>query len=239
MPQTSGRRVGYLVETPYAYPELTVRENLEVVRRLRRVADPRAVGRMIEQLSLSAYADRRAGTLSLGNAQRLGLAKALLHGPMVLLLDEPANGLDPAGVVEVRQLLRELADEHGVTVFLSSHILSEVARMATRIGILHEGRLLEEFDAAELERRRRHWLTVDVRDREAARAVLLAHGFAVGTAEDGVLQLAEERATAEPDAVARLLVGAGVAPTRLHVEHEDLEGYFLRLVGTEREEEKP
>ena len=103
-------------------------------------------------LRLTPYADRRAGTLSLGNAQRLGLAKALLHDPALLLLDEPANGLDPAGVVEIRELLRELAHERGVTIFLSSHLLSEVARIATRFGVIHQGRLLEELSAAEMER---------------------------------------------------------------------------------------
>src|SRR5215468_2032232 len=135
-------QVGYLVETPHAYPELTVRENLEVFRRLRGLRDEHVVERIIERLALTAYADRRAGTLSLGNAQRLGLAKALLHDPALLLLDEPANGLDPAGVVEVRDLLRSLTREKGVTVFMSSHILGEVSRLAGRVGIIHEGRLL-------------------------------------------------------------------------------------------------
>src|SRR5512142_57826 len=103
--------VGYLVETPHAYPELTLRENLEAARRLHPGVPPAAVGRWIERLGLAEYADRRAGTLSLGNAQRLGLAKALLHEPRLLLLDEPANGLDPAGIVEIRGLLLELARE--------------------------------------------------------------------------------------------------------------------------------
>ena len=109
--------MGYLVETPHAYPELTVRENLEVFRRLRGLPDAKAVERIIERLALTPYADQRAGTLSLGNAQRLGLAKALLHDPAILILDEPANGLDPAGVVEIRELLRDLAHERGVTIF--------------------------------------------------------------------------------------------------------------------------
>lgn len=226
-------RVGYLVETPHAYPELTVRENLEVFRRLRRVADRHAVERSIERLGLTPYADRPARTLSLGNAQRLGLAKALLHEPEVLILDEPANGLDPAGMVEVRQLLLSLTREHGVTVFMSSHVLSEVARLATRIGILHQGRLLQELDARELERRRQRWLVVDARDRRAACAILVGARFAVEAAEGGAIKLIDERAVARPDHVARLLVEAGVPPTHLSVEQEDLETYFLRLVGAE------
>ena len=105
--------VGYLVETPHSYQELTVYENLEVARRLHPGTAPKAVGHIIERMGLAAYADRRAGTLSQGNAQRLGLAKALLHAPRLLLLDEPANGLDPAGIVEIRELLLELTREQG------------------------------------------------------------------------------------------------------------------------------
>ncbi len=107
-----------------------------------------------------AYADRRTGNLSQGNAQRLGLAKALLHNPKLLLLDEPANGLDPAGIVEIRELLLELTREQGVTVFMSSHILAEVSRLAQRIGIIHKGHLLQELNIDELERNRRRRLVV-------------------------------------------------------------------------------
>jgi len=96
------QRVGYMVETPHAYPDLTVRENLEISRRLRQLKNADSVEKIVEQMGLAPYANRRAGILSLGNAQRLGLAKALIHHPDLLLLDEPANGLDPAGIVEVR-----------------------------------------------------------------------------------------------------------------------------------------
>ena len=108
----------------------------------------------IELLGLGAYADRRARTLSLGNAQRLGLAKALLARPRLLMLDEPVNGLDPAGVVEVRDLLERLAAD-GVAVLMSSHLLSEVARVATRLGVIHQGRLIEELSAEALDARAR------------------------------------------------------------------------------------
>ncbi len=224
--------VGYLVETPYAYPELTVRENLELVRRLRSLDDPFAVGRVVERLDLVAYASQRAGTLSLGNAQRLGLAKALLHEPRLLVLDEPANALDPAGVVEVREMLRHLARDLGVTVFMSSHVLGEVDRLATRMGVIRQGRLVEEVDTRELDRRRRRWLSVDARDRRAAGAVLAAAGHTVEAAGDSSLVVRGARATSRPEDVVCLLVQAGTPPTRLAVDEEDLEAYFLRLAGT-------
>jgi len=226
------RRVGHLVETPVAYPELTVRENLEVARRMYGVADTGATMRAIERFGLAAYADRQARTLSMGNLQRLGLARALLHEPELVVLDEPANGLDPAGVVEVRELLRTLARDQGVTVFMSSHILAEVDRLATRIGIIHKGRLIEELDMGEFERRRTRRLVVDARDRSAARRALEAARYEVTRmGDDGAFVLAEPRAVEAPDEVARVLVAAETPPIRLAVEHEDLEQHFLRLTG--------
>lgn len=223
--------VGHLVETPHAYPELTVRENLEVMRRLRPGTERQAVAGIIERLRLSPYADRRAGTLSLGNAQRLGLAKALLHHPQLLILDEPANGLDPAGIVEIRTLLIELAREQGVTIFMSSHILGEVSRLAHRIGIIHQGCLLQELDAAELERNRRRQLMVRTRDCKAAQIVLTAAGFSAELMPNNIIKVTDNIALERPDDVATQLVKAGHAPTMLNTEQEDLEHYFLRLIG--------
>jgi ABC-2 type transport system ATP-binding protein len=224
-------RVGYLVEIPHAYPELTVYENLEVSRRLHPGTAPEAVGRMIERLGLIAYASRRAGTLSQGNAQRLGLAKALLHNPRLLLLDEPANGLDPAGIVEIRALLIELTREQGVTVFMASHILAEVSRLAQRIGIIHEGRLLQELDVDQLELNRLRRLLLRVKDSEAARRVLIAAGQPAEILQDGTLELKNKSSVEHPDEINSLLVQAGVPPAQLMVEEEELEQYFLRLVG--------
>jgi ABC-2 type transport system ATP-binding protein len=223
--------VGYLVEIPYAYPELTVRENLEVARRLHPGVPPRAVSQVIEQLSLAVYADRRAGNLSQGNAQRLGIAKALLHNPSLLFLDEPANGLDPAGIVEIRALLLELTRARGVTVFMASHILAEVSRLARRIGIIHEGRLLQELEVDELERNRRRRLLLRARDSQAARQALTTAGHLAEILPDGSLQLDDPAAIDHPDDIAGLLVNSGSPPTHLVVEEEDLEQYFLRLVG--------
>jgi ABC-2 type transport system ATP-binding protein len=187
------------------------------------------VDQVITGLALTRYADRRAGTLSLGNAQRLGLAKALIHRPALLILDEPVNGLDPAGVAEIRGLLASLAREHGVTILLSSHILTEVARLATRIGVIHAGRLIQQFDTADLTSRARPRLRVATRDDAAAVTALRAIGFGAVRDANGLL-LDEDRAVHRPDDVATLLVNVGVPPTRLAVEQDDLETYFLRLV---------
>ncbi|HQY99055.1 MAG TPA: ABC transporter ATP-binding protein [Propionicimonas sp.] len=167
------RRVGFLVESASAYPNLTVTENLDLQRRL--TGAPRtAVADTIARLGLEPYADRRAGRLSLGNAQRLSLARALVHSPDLLILDEPANGLDPAGIVEVRELLRSLSREHGVTVFMSSHILAEVAHLADRIGIVHDGRLIEEASRDVLARRARDYLADAFTEQQREEAQLSA-----------------------------------------------------------------
>jgi ABC-2 type transport system ATP-binding protein len=224
------RRVGHLVERPTAYPELTTRENLEVARRLQGISDPGVTFRVIERLDLASYADRKASGLSTGNLQRLGLARALLHEPELLILDEPANGLDPAGVVEIRELLASLARENGVTIFMSSHILTEVDRLATRIGIIHQGHLLEELDAEKMEALRSRRLLVKARQPEAAQNALTPAGFKVHAGE-GALILDEARAVDAPEEVATILVNAGTPPFKLVVEQEDLEDYFLRLTG--------
>jgi ABC-2 type transport system ATP-binding protein len=223
--------VGYLVEMPHSYPELTVYENLEVARRLHPGTPREVVGRIIERMGLAPYADRRAGNLSQGNAQRLGLAKALLHGPKLLFLDEPANGLDPAGIVEIRELLLELTREQGVTVFMSSHILAEVSRLARRIGIIHNGHLLQELDIDELERNRRRRLLLRARDVELAHRALLAAGQPAEILPDGTIELKNASSVERPDDINCLLVKAGTPPTQLMVEEEELEPYFLRLVG--------
>ena len=223
--------VGYLVETADAYPELSVRENLEAMRRLRPGIKPSAVDHIIERLGLAKYADRRAGALSHGNAQRLGLAKALMHNPELLILDEPANGLDPAGIVEIRNLLVELAREQGVTVFMSSHILGEVSRLANRIGIIHQGRLLQELNVDELERNRQRRLLVRTRDCQTAHAVLVSAGYSTELLPNDLIEVKDDIALERPDEIATRLVNAGHAPTMLNTEQEDIEHYFLRLVG--------
>jgi ABC-2 type transport system ATP-binding protein len=228
-------KVGYMVEDPHAYPELTVFENLEVARRLHPGTPPGAVKQIIDRLGLGDYANRRTGTLSHGNAQRLGLAKALIHNPRLLILDEPANGLDPAGIVEIRRLLLELTEQQGGTVFMSSHILAEVSRLAGRIGIIHKGHLLQEMSADELERNRKRRLLIEGRDIDAALRTLITNGEPAEILQGGIVELKDAYAIEHPDEINRMLVNAGVPPTRLLVEEEELEKYFLRLVGMHEE----
>ncbi len=224
------KQVGHLVESPSAYPELSVNENLEIARRLHGITDRSVTSRVIQQLGIAPYANRKAGQLSSGNLQRLGLARALLHEPELLILDEPANGLDPAGVVEIRGLLKSLAGEKGMTVFMSSHILSEVDRLATRIGIIHEGCLIEELDAKKLEELRTKKLEIKVRDLESARIALKTAGYNPALNGDALI-LSERRAIEKPEQVAAILVNAGTPPFHLAVEQEKLEDHFLRLTG--------
>jgi ABC-2 type transport system ATP-binding protein len=223
-------KVGHLVESPSAYPELTVRENLEIARRLQRISDSGATARVIERLGIVSYADRKAGTLSTGNLQRLGLARALLHGPELLILDEPANGLDPAGVVEIRELLEMLAREKGVTIFMSSHILTEVDRLATRIGIIHKGILIEELDANTLEKLRSKRLEIKARNLEAAQVCLQSAGYQY-LLSDGMILIGDQRAIEHPEDIAKIMTNAGTPPTRLAVEQQNLEDHFLQLTG--------
>ncbi len=222
--------VGHSVEAPAAYPELTVKENLEIARRLQGIDDKKATTRVIEQLGLIPYANRRAGQLSTGNFQRLALARALLHNPKLLILDEPASGLDPAGVVEIRELLKNLVQENELTVFMSSHILTEVKRLATRIGIIHQGRLINELDANELEELQTQRLEIKTRDLNQAKKVLTEAGFPPEIKADCLI-VSEKDAIEKPENIATLLVNAQVPPSQLVVTQENLEEYFLRLTG--------
>ncbi len=229
-------QVGQLVESAVAYPDLTVLENLRISARLQGITGLKEVRRTIEQLGLGDSSDRKAGQLSLGNLQRLGLARSLFHSPRVLILDEPVNGLDPAGVAEIRALLASLRRDQGVSILMSSHNLPEVDRLASRIGIIHKGKLIEELDGESMERLRARRLEVKVRDRKAGASVLREAGYQVQDDPEGDrLRLYEPRALEVPDGIARLLVQAGHPPLHLSVEQEALEEHFLRLTGGQGE----
>jgi len=228
--------IGYLVEVPNSYPDLTVRENLEIIRRMRLVNDKNAVNSILEQMKLSPYANRLAKNLSLGNSQRLGLAKALIHHPKILILDEPANGLDPAGIYEIRELLTDLSRNHGTTIFISSHILGEISRFATRIGIIHDGHLIQEINTPQLEELCQKRLLINTLNNARALVVLNENGIPAVLTSDHRIEILHEASINHPENIATLLVSRQLPPSLLNVIEEDLESYFLRAIGIKHEQ---
>jgi len=223
--------VGYLVETPYSYPNLTVKENLEVCYQLRGLKDKKQIDKIISVLQLGQYENKKAKFLSLGNSQRLGLAKALIHNPRLLILDEPINGLDPAGIVEIRAFLKDLVKNNNTTIFLSSHILSEISKVATRIGIVHNGKLIKEINTNDLEHQIIKKLCVNTSDNQKALQVLNSNDFTAAINGSGLIESVANKAITEPEAISALLVNSGFPPKMLNVIEEDLETYFLRMIG--------
>jgi ABC-type multidrug transport system ATPase subunit len=225
--QSLMRRVGALVETPSLYPHLTGRENLEVTRRLLG-AGRELIDRALGIVKLTDDAHRRVREYSLGMRQRLGLALALLNKPQLLILDEPANGLDPAGIHEMRALIRLLPAEFGITVFLSSHLLSEVEQVAGHIGIIHQGRLLFQGTLADLQAERQEHLTIGVKQPDQALRCLTNAGWSAHKRDDGWLTVA----ATTPDAAAQinsLLVSQSLEVFHIALTQASLEDIFLSL----------
>ena len=226
--------VGALIEVPSFYPYLSGRENL---RALAATGAPTPAGRieaLLELVGLRERAGDRVSGYSLGMKQRLGIAAALLSDPRLLLLDEPANGLDPAGIVEVRNLLRTLADERGVTVFMSSHILGEVEQLADIVGIIAAGRLVREGPIRELLHSEGQ-VRVRVAPDEIGRSTFTLQGLAgadavSGPTDGGWLTVRVETSRAAD--VNRALAAAGIYASGLETG-SDLESLFLELTGGE------
>ncbi|WP_202711048.1 ABC transporter ATP-binding protein [Sporosalibacterium faouarense] len=226
-------KVGYLEEATF-YPDLTTIENLDIARRMQKVSDKESINQVINKLGLEPYKNKKAKHLSLGNKQRLGLAKAIIHNPEILILDEPINGLDPAGVAEIRNMLYDLAKNNDVTIFISSHLLEELSKVATRIGIIHNGCLIKEIEMDNLEQSLQKSLVIDGHDTNAIKTVLKDHSYEFEETKDGPLKLSDNRAVESPEQLAELLVTSNQPPTLLRVITEDLEGYFLRTIGKVR-----
>ena len=223
-------RVGALVESPVLYDHLSGRDNLELTRRLLGLPRPRT-DRALEIVGLAADAGRRVAGYSLGMRQRLGLALAMIGEPELLILDEPANGLDPAGIREMRELIRRLPTDHGTTVFLSSHLLSEVEQVASRVAVIDRGRLRFEGTLEALHRQRRPRLVVGVdRPREAS-GRLAAQGWTVTLHGDGRLRVEGSGSETAAELCAKL-VADGLRVHHLAEERPTLEAAFFELTRT-------
>ena len=225
--------VGYLVESPHAYGDLTVQENLSIYFYYRKLKDKRQIDSIVNDLSLDKYRDVKAKYLSLGNTQRLGLAKALMHRPKVLILDEPINGLDPSGIVEIRELLKKLAAE-GTTIFLSSHILEEISKQATRIGIIHEGKLIKEIETKALDSERKKVLVLDSTNNEGCLKLLASKGIKASLNSGGSIEIESLEPIMSPEIISSCLFESGIGLKQLFLVREDLEAYFLRVIKNEK-----
>jgi ABC-2 type transport system ATP-binding protein len=218
-------KIGSIVEAPAAFPTMSGRTNLELAAAIDGIG-PRAVATVLDRVGLGERADDRVGAYSLGMRQRLGIAAALLKDPALIILDEPANGLDPAGIVEVRELLRSLARD-GRTVFVSSHLLSEVRQTCDRVAILARGRSVAAGPVAEvLSASHAERLVVRVDDPERAVEVLCEAGIDAAT-RDGTIHVA--LGAAQAPRVTRALAERGIYLSELRPQEADLERVFLEL----------
>ena len=184
------RCIGCIVENPDLYRFMTGRENLEHFARMLRV-NHHEIARVAELVNLSHRLEQRVGTYSLGMRQRLGIAQAMLGSPRVLILDEPANGLDPAGIREIRELLRRLASESGLAVFISSHLLAEVELTCDRVAIIHKGKILRSGTVGELISTQR-MMELRVGDAERTMAILRDRGIEASLAGDLVMATVDD-----------------------------------------------
>lgn len=222
-------KTGSLVETPSLYPHLTGYENLEVLQRLLNV-DKSHIRRVLAIVKLDKDARRPVKQYSLGMKQRLALASALLGEPRLLILDEPTNGLDPAGILEMRRLLQQMPEEHGITVFLSSHLLSEVEQIATHIGILNAGSMIFQGPLKELQSRRHEHLYLETDNPRAAMSLLAQRNWPCQP--DGTALKVEIRKREDAADINRLMVQNNISVFQLSLIQSSLEDIFLTLTNS-------
>lgn len=222
-------RIGSLLEYPCLYKNCSARENLRRFAMLTQTK-PADIDLILRLVGLSDTGDKPSGNFSLGMKQRLGIGIALLGNPEFLILDEPINGLDPAGIKEIRDIIQLLNNEMGVTFLISSHLLDELAKIVTTYGIINEGKLVEQITAAELAERCRHQMRITVSDTEKTVAILSTMTDPASiTAEDGTVCLYSliDR-SAEVNAA---LVRGGVDVSELVIQSDRLEEYFIERLG--------
>ena len=222
------KQVGSLIESPSYYGHLTGEENLKVIQTLRGVPE-KDVYEVLEIVRLEGQRNKKAAHYSLGMKQRLGLAAALLGFPRLLILDEPTNGLDPAGIQEMRELICSLPARFGMTVLVSSHLLSEIDQMADHVGIIREGELVFQDTLEALHQHSRHNLALRTGDNEGALKLLHQSRVPCAQEEDYILLPRLD----DPDAakLIRYLIGHGVDVLRLEERQKSLEDIFLKLTG--------
>ncbi len=226
-------RIGSLIESPGFYPNLTATENLKIFADLRGLKDSKYIKGALELVNLP-YRDKKLfSQYSLGMKQRLAIALAIMHNPELLILDEPINGLDPIGIAEVRSFIKELCDERGKTILISSHILSEISLLADDVGIIDHGKLLEEESLEELEAKNTKFIHFLVSDaRQAAQIIHTEFNNKNMQVVDGN-NLYLYDTTLPTDVINRLLFERGINIYQVHLCEDTLEDYFKKITGGE------
>jgi len=229
--QKQRSRIGCMVETPALYKNMTAEQNLEAQRIQRGIPDRECIGETLKLVGLSDTGKKTVRHFSLGMRQRLGIAMALLSDPEFLILDEPINGLDPSGIVEIRELMKRLNQEKGITILVSSHILSELYQTATRYILLHKGRVLEELTQSELDEKCKRHIAIRTNDTAKTATALEStlHTANFQVMPDGTVRLYDHLDNMED--VARVLSQAGLLVTGLSLAGDSLEDYFLNKIG--------
>lgn len=224
------RRIGTLIEHPALFPHLSARENLEIVRLQRGIPGKDCIDQVLKRVGLQDVGRKRIKNFSLGMKQRLGIAIALLNDPELLLLDEPINGLDPMGVIEIRELLKTLNEQYGVTILVSSHILSEVHQLATHYGIIHHGQLVKQLSATQLDEKCREYLLIKVKEPEIAVTLMEKEleTVAYEVLTDGFIKL--YRYIDKPALVVKTLTRHGLDVEQITPQKDTLESYFKRVI---------
>ena len=230
------KRIGAIIENPALFLNMTAEQNLEVHRLQKGIPGKQCIADTLKLVELENTGNKKVKNFSLGMKQRLGLATALLGDPEFLILDEPTNGLDPIGIVELRELIQKLNREKGLTVLISSHILSELYQLATTYGIIHEGRLIEELTLRELDDKCRQHFKIKVDDTEKGVTIfeekLNTTDFEVNP--DGSISLYNH--LDDVRTVSSALTKGGLIIEHLSQNGDSLESYFSKLVGGDSHE---
>ncbi|MFI8496735.1 ATP-binding cassette domain-containing protein [Peribacillus butanolivorans] len=227
--QQARRRMGQSIETPALYPELTAVENLRIQAANGGVSE-REIDGLLHLMNLDNTGKKKVKNFSLGMRQRLAIASALITNPEFLILDEPTNGLDPSGIVEMREIIQRLVTDRGITVLLSTHLLDELSQLATHYGILHNGKLIRQFSKEELASETRQYIELETTEVQKAVPVLDELGIKDYEVINGTEINIYERLD-DVSIINRSLVLAGVNVLRIGTTRQKLENYFLQLTG--------
>lgn len=222
--------VGVLIESPGIYPNMSAHENLRLKSIAMNCYSKDYIDKLLLTVGLENVGNKNAGSFSLGMRQRLGIALALVGNPKMIVLDEPINGLDPQGIVEVRQTLEKLKETKGITIMISSHILDELGKLADSYGIIHEGKLIDEFTTEELSERCGQYVTVKTDNNEKAVSLLKNSGFSE-TLIDNEGNIRISYALDRTVEITRDLVNNGIGVKEIFIKNTSLEDYYLSVTG--------